>query len=506
MKVLRDFLARRRGYFIDPGRRRQDAPERPGAPIAEPDGGIRQPHVHAFSAFLAERLGCSTLIGIGCHAADRLAPMHPGFKVVGVEAGSAPNAGPGRHPFGSWLAWDVDRGRPPRIDAPALQDAVIVCADAIERVERPERLLAALREWLATAPLAVIATPDRARGGGAAGPPGCPRPVRAWSPEEFRRLLSHYDLPVEAIGHTIDDSVGRRRGTILAVLKGRAPRPPAAAMPRALAIVASYNDASIIQQVVTKLTREGLHVHVIDNWSKDGTYELVEAMRQADAKLVGLERFPAAPNSAYEWQKLLRRKEELARERRYDWYLHVDSDEIRHAPWIGTTLLEAIAIADREGYNAIDSTVINFYPTDDRDFPERADLETHFRHFDFGQRPGHFKRVNVWKNLGGEIDLVTSGGHEVDFAGKRVYPYKFLIKHYPFLSQRHGEGKIRDRVERSAAEHKKLNWHTHLRLYPEGHTFYRDPATLAEFTDGFYDDYFVERLTGIGIEIDPRST
>lgn len=501
MKVLRDFLARRQGYFIEPGLR-------PDVPIGGRDGGVREPHVHAFAAFLAERMACPTLIGIGCGVADKLAPMHPGFRIVGVDAGEDPDAIRNRHPFGSWLAWDIDRGRPPKIEAQALQDAVVVCSDVIERIERPERLLGALHDWLATARLAVISTPDRDRSGGAGdGPPGCPRRVRAWTLPEFKRLLSHYELPVEAIGYTIDDTVGRRRGTILAVLKGRAMRPPApAATPRALAIVASYNDASIIEQVVAKLTREGLDVHVIDNWSTDGTYELVEAMRGANAGVVGCERFPAAPNSAYEWQKLLRRKEELARERRYDWYLHVDSDEVRHAPWKGTTLLEAIAVADREGYNAIDSTVINFYPTDDRDFPERADLETYFRYFDFGQRPGHFKRVNVWKNLGGDVDLVTSGGHEIDFAGKRVYPYKFLIKHYPFLSQRHGEGKIRDRVERSAAEYKTLNWHSHLRLYPEGHTFYRDRAVLAEFTDGFYDDYFVERLSGIGIEIDSRST
>lgn len=49
----------------------------------------------------------------------------------------------------------------------------------------------------------------------------------------------------------------------------------------------------------------------------------------------------------------------------------------------------------------------------------------------------------------GTVSLVPSGGHDVLFAGRRIYPYKFLLKHYSIRSQRHGGKKVwRERKSR----------------------------------------------------------
>ena len=68
------------------------------------------------------------------------------------------------------------------------------------------------------------------------------------------------------------------------------------------------------------------------------------------------------------------------------------------------------------------------------------------------------------------------GGHDARFPGRRVFPYKFLLLHYPARSQEQGERKVfRDRQGCRNAEE---------RLAPGGE---------------FDRRYLVERLSGIGI-------
>ena len=77
---------------------------------------------------------------------------------------------------------------------------------------------------------------------------------------------------------------------------------------------------------------------------------------------------------------------------------------------------------DNTGFNAIDHTVVNFHPVDDG-FIDGSDFEKHFKYFDFGKKPTHFMQIHAWKNLGKPVSLVASGGHQVSFEGRHVYPY-----------------------------------------------------------------------------------
>ena len=63
-------------------------------------------------------------------------------------------------------------------------------------------------------------------------------------------------------------------------------------------------------------------------------------------------------------------------------------------------LRDALYHVQRCGYDAVDHTVIDFPPVEAA-LPPDDDFEAHMRHFEFGRRPG------------------------------RVFPYKFLAKHYP---------------------------------------------------------------------------
>ena len=138
-----------------------------------------------------------------------------------------------------------------------------------------------------------------------------------------------------------------------------------------------------------------------------------------------------------------------------DWFIHHDVDEIRSTPWLNMNLHDGICKVDHMGFNAIDHTAIVFHPVDNLFMPV-SNFEDHFKYYEFGRRPGHFSQVKAWKNMGISVDLAQSGGHQVCFEGRLIFPYKFLLKHYPIRSQAHGEKKIfHDRQPR---------WHPHERI------------------------------------------
>jgi hypothetical protein len=157
---------------------------------------------------------------------------------------------------------------------------------------------------------------------------------------------------------------------------------------------------------------------------------------------------------------------------------------------------------DRRGYNAIDYTVLHFEPTDDG-YRDGSDLD-YFRHFRFRREPWHFLRINTWKRLGRSVNLVDSGGHEAQFEGCRVFPYKFLIKHYRTRTQRQGVKKVfLERKARWDQAERGRGWHVHYDEIVEDESFIQDPEGLFRFDSRVFDrDFLVERLSGIGL---PRS-
>jgi glycosyltransferase involved in cell wall biosynthesis len=267
---------------------------------------------------------------------------------------------------------------------------------------------------------------------------------------------------------------------------------------RVLAIVTAYNEADIIASTIEALARDGIEVHVIDNWSTDGTYEIAERYRERG--LVGLERYPIDPSPRFDLEHLLLRVEEVAAASTADWVIHHDADERRRGPWGGIGLRDALWTVQRSGFNAVDHTVLNFRPVDDG-FSPSSDPEAYFRHFEFGKTPDSFLQIKAWRNTRERVQLADSGGHQAVFAGRRVFPYKFLLKHYPIRSQAHGERKIL--VERQArwnpAERAK-GWHLHYDEMTPTTRFVRDPNELLEFVDGLTQrDYLVPLVSGVGL-------
>jgi hypothetical protein len=265
-----------------------------------------------------------------------------------------------------------------------------------------------------------------------------------------------------------------------------------------LAIVTTFNDEDIIEPILQRYLRDAIEVRVIDNWSSDQTVAIVDGLKHP---LLKLERFPpAGPVPQFELYRLLRRKEEIALEYPGRWIIHTDSDEIRVSPWLESSLREAIFFVDRSGFNCLDFTGLEFRPIDNN-FVSGTDPERYFQYFEFNRRPGAFRQQKVWKQPMDGVKLADSGGHIVEFSGKKLYPYKFLKKHYAIRSQEHGMRKIlRERQPRFLQEQQTRGWHSHYRAIDLEHNFLHQPASLQKYEGPtFRRHYLLPLISGIGI-------
>ena len=487
------------GYCIKPGYRFRDNPEEAAA---AQDATVQQPDVYRFAGFLATHFGCETVIDLVGGPSERFSQLVRECRLVRAEhvetiRRSEPHSGEAssRPDLSAQVLTIADRD--------LVRHSVVVCANVIEHLADPVPLLATLRDLLQDAPVAILTTPerDRVRGLDDMGPPGDPQHVREWSAAEFARLLRGAGFNLEFIGVTAGNLGDGTKRSILAVLRrlGTEEWVSAPSGFRVLAVMCAYNEEDVIESALQYLTAQGIEVHLVDNWSTDRTVERAQAF--LGRGLTRITKFPASgPSSTYDWHTLLSHVEEIGLTAEADWIIHHDADEIRESPWPGVRLREAIYRVDREGFNAIDHTCVVFHPTGDR-AEDPASLFT-YKHFEFGKRPGHFSQTKAWKRQPVRVHLADSGGHVVEFPGRRTYPYKFLLRHYPIRSQEHGTSKIlHDRQLRWNQLERQRGWHVQYDHIDGNHNFLRDPSELIEFKpDSFPTEYLMERLSGIGAE------
>jgi Glycosyl transferase family 2 len=250
---------------------------------------------------------------------------------------------------------------------------------------------------------------------------------------------------------------------------------------RVVAIISAFNEADVISPVIGHLVENGVEVYLIDNRSTDGTAEA--AKRWLRKGLLGIEQFPAeAPAGEgpppFDWEAILKRKEALTKELSADWFIHHDADEFREAPWPGMKLRDAIRWVDRLGYNCIDFRVLNFPPLENG-FQPGADPREHFTHWEDPVVYDTLQRKS-WKAQAAPVSLAASGGHEARFPGRRVFPIRFLLRHYPIRSQEHGLRKVFDeRKKRFVDKERAKGWHVQYdSIADENHSFLGDPGKL----------------------------
>jgi len=468
-----------------------------------PGDMLYQPDVYEFAAYLAERSGVRTVVDIGGGNGLKLRNLAQRCHIVTIDFGANRDIIARNLPGATFVEANLEKGLP---DLSAIDptDAVVIMSDVLEHIVDPSRLLQDLAGLSRICPWLLLSTPDRlrCRGAGDFGPPANPCHVREWTLDELDALLRDYSFAPFALGYTVNTDHHRQKTGILA-LSGAGMYRPGAAPVSVQAVVHCFNERDMLAEVAGHLLDQGVDVRLLDNWSTDGSWEVVRAIAEAHPGRVVAERFPDRPTNVYEWEKQLLHTAQTAAASPYDWIMHYDADELRESPWPGVTLAEALAFVDSQGYNAVDFTVIDFRPVHP-DPQLTAPIREQLPFFEFGRRPGHFQQVKAWKNQKGVVvDLATTGGHRADFDGRRIFPLKFLNRHYPLRSQEQARQKVfRDRRERfSEAERQGKGWHSQYDQYDPDSSFLWESRQMdgSFHPQDFAAEFFVERLGGIGI-------
>lgn len=253
---------------------------------------------------------------------------------------------------------------------------------------------------------------------------------------------------------------------------------------KVLGLLPTFNEADIIWHTVAALVSEGVDVYLLDNGSTDGTRELLTPW--LGKGLVAIERFPEESGypdrdrDAMVWSDILRRCGEVATEINADWYIFTNADEFREAPWPHTMLAKGLRDVEELGYNAVNFELFDFRPVDDSFEPG----EDPRRYLSFYQPPGSYDtlQVKAWQRQATPVDIVTFGGHDLVFAGKRIFPVPFILRHYPIRSSEHGRRKVmNERLPRFAPEERARNWHVQYDCYANGQGFLQDQRTMCQW-------------------------
>jgi glycosyltransferase involved in cell wall biosynthesis len=249
---------------------------------------------------------------------------------------------------------------------------------------------------------------------------------------------------------------------------------------RPLAIVACFNEADILAWTLKHLIDQGCEVHVIDNWSTDGSDEIA-------GRYGTVEKWPqTGPIDIYDWTGILKRIEEVALKHPGRWIIFNDADEIRRAPTrdnslsgsYSATLAEALRGVDHSGFNAISFRVVTFAPVDDH-YASHVSPEAYFKHYSLDRVDNHTAHVKAWIQPVQRVDLHTHGGHQVMFPGIKVCPVQFLLKHYPIRTQAQGERKLfKERKPRYSHEERAKAWHVQYDRIVPGERLICDPSDL----------------------------
>lgn len=265
-----------------------------------------------------------------------------------------------------------------------------------------------------------------------------------------------------------------------------------------LAIVHFYNEEDVIEKTITHLLEQEVDVYLLDNWSKDNSYQIALKYQKLFPDRIMLERFPKTGKSdTYQWYDQLGYTEKIAKELKYNWFIHYDMDEIRISPWNDVTIRDALYWIDKQGYSCVENTVIDFRVTE-------IDEENIFgkdTYFDFRHDKLDFDQVKTWKKSD-YVDIRGSLGHFIHIDYPKMYPLKFLNKHYPLRTVEHSMRKVfKDRLPRFVKERALHGGHGHYDHFvgAKAEEFIYDKNKLMLWNDKTFDEYYLPLFTECGI-------
>ena len=420
------------------------------------------PDAYALLGFLAERYQAKYMIDVSPAAARAALRQNSTIPLMALDAAKARD-----------------------LDATMVEQSVVIYNSAGDRCDVLTELRGHLADLALRARALIVTAPAAGR-----------------SNDDCERLLIAAGLRPSFLGLTVNASDDLAKHTCIAIID-HAPDLRCVAVPDEfcpLALIASYNEIDILPQVVAQFVADGIAVRVLDHWSTDGTFERICALAK-QTEMVTISRFPPQGRQAhFALAPQLREKTRIAALHPGRWIIHADSDQVRCSPWGNVSFRRGLFIADRMGFNAIDYTVCEFRPVRG-DLAPGEDLKTAMPYFAFGNQPHHFLQIDTWRQGADVVELERAGGHCVSFAGQKVFPYNFILKHFPFRGPEHARRKIfGERLPRFSPQERAHGWHYHYDHFKYQDRFLWPEDALLKFDElNTRREYLVELISGIGV-------
>ena len=133
-------------------------------------------------------------------------------------------------------------------------------------------------------------------------------------------------------------------------------------------------------------------------------------------------------------------RRELATELDAAWFIHHDADEFRESPWSHLSLKRrhpARGCAGLQRHRFRGARLL----ADPRRLPRRRRCPGQRSRSARSWRRTIVPQMRCWKKTD-SLDLASSGGHDARFTGRRVFPLRFILRHYPIRGQAHGDRKV----------------------------------------------------------------
>jgi glycosyltransferase involved in cell wall biosynthesis len=191
-----------------------------------------------------------------------------------------------------------------------------------------------------------------------------------------------------------------------------------------VAIIAVRNGEPYIKRCIDHLIANELEVAVLDNESTDNTNRIIS---DNSHKLIFHGTIPF--DGYYRVVKILQAKDDLARQLKADWMVHVDADEILHSCRSGETLRTGIERAARTGASVVNFDEFVFIPRSEQEDYRDSDYPKEMKWYYFFE-PHHHRLMRAFSSRHSNIE---GAGHRV--GGKpALYEQNFALCHYIALS------------------------------------------------------------------------
>ncbi len=253
-----------------------------------------------------------------------------------------------------------------------------------------------------------------------------------------------------------------------------------------LRLLTVYNEKDIIRENIEYFIERGIESVVLDNFSKDGTYEILKEYEGRGIRWI--ERYKS---DFYDIVKLNTILLNLAFKENEKYFIWIDADEILSL--FDTRLpLKEIIIKLFEYFDAdcFSAAKLEFYHTEKESlFKENVSFED-FKYFAFGR---NWKNVIFRKDSRIKTYVDKPYYYDEDF---NELPHKvigdiFYLKHYPFRTVRQTKKKIYRGLPATDSPD-ALN--SHLRYFKDDmeNKIFRPKENLTEFKD--YPDFFADLM------------